>query len=217
MAYLLVTPRGKETYRVKLDGASRSAFVVGRAVGADVWIHDAMLSRQHCRFVRDDGRWYVEDMGSTNGTRIGGHRVKQRRELADGETIEVGDSRIVFHTGTHVAARPADPIEAMRVQRMLDDMNDSRITSQVTLLGRGAMSPNDSMAGKKTVVRPQPRDPSPPADATADGPNGAKRSIAFERPPAQPIVEPDDEPNRGWLRSLVAKVTKKPTTSDPQN
>src|SRR3954452_6869118 len=158
MAYLVVTPRGKESYRVKLDGAAAS-FVVGRAVGSEVWIHDGMLSRQHCRIVRDAGHWFVEDLGSTNGTRVGGHRVKGRHALQDGEAIEVGDSRLVFHADVHVTARPADPIEAMHVQRMLDDMSDSRITSQDTLLGHRPPGAGDSQVGRKMTVRPQPKQP----------------------------------------------------------
>jgi len=208
MAYLVVTARGKSSYRVKLDGAPGAALVVGRAAGTGLWIHDGMLSRQHCRIFRDNGKWHVEDLGSTNGTLVNGHRIRARHALTDGEAIEVGDSRLVFHADAHVAARPADPIEAMQVQRMLDDMNDSRITSQDTLIGHRPASSGDSQAGRK-VCRPQPRTD---ADATA---TSAGPSLAFQRPPAQPIVEPDEDEDRGWLRSLVAKVSHRKTTPPP--
>src|SRR5690242_20570541 len=99
MAYLVITPKGKDPYKVKLDGGAVAAVVVGRAVGSDVWIHDGVMSRQHCRIFRDAGQWWVEDLGSTNGTYLAGHRLKSKHPLKDGETIELGDSRVTFYAG----------------------------------------------------------------------------------------------------------------------
>jgi pSer/pThr/pTyr-binding forkhead associated (FHA) protein len=205
MAYLVVTARGKESYRIKLDSRSSEPLVVGRAVGCAIWIHDPMLSRQHCRIVRRDGQWWIEDSGSTNGTRVNGVRIKEPQALKDAQAIEVGDSRIVFHVDNPVAARPADPIEAMQVQRMIDASNDSRITSQETLLGQKTAGLNDSQVGTKQV-RPQPQQPATPT----------AKSIAFHRPPAKPIVEEDGK-HKCWLGALVSKVTQRNTETRNSN
>jgi hypothetical protein len=56
---------------------------------------DGDLSRAHCRFHQREGRWYVVDRGSTNGTWVGGERVLERR-LRGGESLRMGGSTFRF-------------------------------------------------------------------------------------------------------------------------
>src|SRR5262245_36076885 len=51
--------------------------VVGRAPPADVTINDVGLSRQHARFTLAQGEVAVEDLGSTNGTLLGGRIIER--------------------------------------------------------------------------------------------------------------------------------------------
>src|SRR5688572_6016853 len=51
--------------------------VVGRDPLADVAIPETGLSRRHARFSLEGGEIIVEDLGSTNGTRVGGQRVER--------------------------------------------------------------------------------------------------------------------------------------------
>jgi pSer/pThr/pTyr-binding forkhead associated (FHA) protein len=51
------------------------AIVVGRAAPSEVAIPDPGLSRQHARFTWDDGGVFVEDLGSTNGTKKNGEAI----------------------------------------------------------------------------------------------------------------------------------------------
>jgi hypothetical protein len=70
--------------------------VVGRLAECDICIDDVNASRQHAAFVRDAGRWFVEDLGSTNGTKLNGRKVA-RELLSDGDIVTVGVTRLVFH------------------------------------------------------------------------------------------------------------------------
>lgn len=54
---------------------------------------DAALSRQHCHLHRSDGRWYVVDLSSQNGTWVDGERILERR-LFGGEELRAGGLRI---------------------------------------------------------------------------------------------------------------------------
>ena len=54
---------------------------VGRGHKAGVAIPDKLLSRVHFRLRRDEGGWLVEDLGSTNGTAVGGERVVGRARV----------------------------------------------------------------------------------------------------------------------------------------
>ena len=42
------------------------------------------------RFFAQDGRWYVEDLGSTNGTQVGGNRITNQVPLHVGTTVRLG-------------------------------------------------------------------------------------------------------------------------------
>lgn len=75
---------------------SAARVVVGRLAESDIRIDDANASRQHAAFVRDGDDWFIEDLGSTNGTKLNGHRVSRER-LADGDVVSIGVTRLVFH------------------------------------------------------------------------------------------------------------------------
>jgi DNA-binding winged helix-turn-helix (wHTH) protein len=70
--------------------------VVGRAPDAAVWIDAGGVSRHHARIVVARGTATVEDLGSKNGTFVGGQRVTGPRALADGEQIRLGSVVMTF-------------------------------------------------------------------------------------------------------------------------
>ncbi|MDE0960470.1 MAG: FHA domain-containing protein [Planctomycetota bacterium] len=62
---------------------------LGRSRSCDVQLEDPILSRQHCALTSDEGRLVVADLGSSNGTFVGGERVEVRT-VSVGEVIELG-------------------------------------------------------------------------------------------------------------------------------
>ena len=62
------------------------SLAVGRAEDCDLVLKERRLSRRHARFYEEGGRWYVEDLGSPNGTLVNQRRVR-RCELRPGDTI----------------------------------------------------------------------------------------------------------------------------------
>lgn len=65
---------------------------VGRSKEADVRIDDRYASSIHARVFSREGRFYVEDMNSTNGTLLNGATLHGEAELIDGDTIQIGDT-----------------------------------------------------------------------------------------------------------------------------
>jgi pSer/pThr/pTyr-binding forkhead associated (FHA) protein len=63
---------------------------VGRAPGCGVSLPDATVSQLHARVFRRDGRLYVEDLGSTNGTFVNRARVSAPVPLNRGDRLQVG-------------------------------------------------------------------------------------------------------------------------------
>jgi hypothetical protein len=78
------------TRRVPLTGP----VVLGRGVEADVQLPDTGVSRRHAQV--DGAR--IQDLGSTNGTRVNGSRVAEA-DLDDGDRITLGSTEIVFRSG----------------------------------------------------------------------------------------------------------------------
>ena len=67
-------------------------FTVGRE--GSLVIDDEFASGRHARFQVARGRWYVEDMGSTNGTWLNGRRIQAAQWLKKGDKIRIGNTVI---------------------------------------------------------------------------------------------------------------------------
>lgn len=77
---------------VSASAATGGAITLGRARGNTFQIlDDGEVSRQHCRVYDRDGLWFVEDLGSMNGTRVNGELVTSR-QLLGGEEILIGNA-----------------------------------------------------------------------------------------------------------------------------
>ncbi len=94
--------------RDKLIG--RSAFTIeevriGRSADNEVQIDNGALSRYHASIESMGGVHVIKDFSSQNGTYVNGERISQRRALNDGDRIQLGKYRLVYHAhGPHDAA-----------------------------------------------------------------------------------------------------------------
>ncbi len=68
---------------------------IGRLAECDVVLTDASVSRRHAELRREGSDFLLVDLGSTNGTKVNGAGVKERR-LADGDEIAVGSAKLRF-------------------------------------------------------------------------------------------------------------------------
>jgi pSer/pThr/pTyr-binding forkhead associated (FHA) protein len=68
-------------------------FTAGRQ--GDLVIRDDFASSHHCRFQIAHGLWFVEDLGSTNGTRLNGRRFRAPQRLKKGDKIRIGHTVII--------------------------------------------------------------------------------------------------------------------------
>jgi hypothetical protein len=74
---------------------STPSVVIGRSREADVRLSDEGISRRHAEIRLEDGKYWLIDLGSMNGTRLNGKRVDRAR-LADGDALTLGSTEIVF-------------------------------------------------------------------------------------------------------------------------
>jgi FHA domain len=72
---------------------------IGRSQEADLRIEDRYASGLHARIFSRDGRAYVEDMSSTNGTLLNDAELHGEAELIDGDVVRIGDTEFRFEAG----------------------------------------------------------------------------------------------------------------------
>ncbi|WP_194897216.1 FHA domain-containing protein [Catenulispora pinisilvae] len=93
---LLVVRRGPNAgSRFLLDA---DVTTVGRSPDSDIFLDDVTVSRRHAEFARTAQGFLVRDVGSLNGTYVDRNLI-QEALLRDGDEVQVGKYRLVFHAG----------------------------------------------------------------------------------------------------------------------
>jgi hypothetical protein len=101
--------------RVSQGAASGEAYSfteearLGRTADNDVVVKDQAASRSHARVFEQDGRYFVEDLGSANGTKLNDASVEQPQELTDGDSIIIGDTVFRFELNLDQNATSPQP------------------------------------------------------------------------------------------------------------
>ncbi len=68
---------------------------VGRRPDSDVFLDDVTVSRDHALVVKRGGDFYLDDLGSLNGTYVNRRRIESHK-LADGDELQVGKYKLTF-------------------------------------------------------------------------------------------------------------------------
>lgn len=91
-------PPARPTQLVITDGAQAGAVMrltdqpvtMGRATDIEVSLQDDYASGRHARLFPQGSRWFLEDLGSTNGTFVGGTRLTRAVPIEPGSDFRVG-------------------------------------------------------------------------------------------------------------------------------
>lgn len=87
---VIVSEADKPVRTVPLDGE----VTVGRADSCTVQLDDTYVSTLHARLFAKDGTWFVEDLGSTNGTYLNRVKVTSPSPIAVGDEVRIGKTII---------------------------------------------------------------------------------------------------------------------------
>lgn len=108
---------------------TKEEFTIGRGGECDVVVADRQVSRQHARIHRNEGAFWVEDMGSKNGTHVNGQRLPagMPHRLQDGDMVQIAWAIKMIFVGSEatvpLVADPAGP----RAGRLLMDRLARRV------------------------------------------------------------------------------------------
>ena len=90
--------KGSPTHVLVVDGANKgeradlaeAPILIGRGADAAIRLDDDYVSTRHARIAASGDQWFVEDLGSTNGTYIGSARITQPTTLTLGTQVRIG-------------------------------------------------------------------------------------------------------------------------------
>ena len=83
---VVVEPKDRKGHAYPLNEEQ----TVGRAAGCQITLDDTYVSQLHARVFTKDGQWFVEDLGSTNGTYLNTKRVSSPLAVKRGDQIKIG-------------------------------------------------------------------------------------------------------------------------------
>ncbi|MFO8071085.1 MAG: FHA domain-containing protein [Polyangia bacterium] len=74
--------------------APSGRFEIGRSNECSLVLDDPSVSRRHATVLNEDGKLFVEDLGSRNGVVVNGERIEGRHLLRDGDRLAIGHQTI---------------------------------------------------------------------------------------------------------------------------
>jgi serine/threonine-protein kinase len=136
---ILRSSEGVETEVTLTEAVS----TIGKTPDNAIVVTDGAISRKHAAFLLRDGKVFVRDLESSNGTFVNGQRIGQQEQpLADGDEIAMGRTKIRFRLAP-AAAPPESP-------RLEEDL------LRVTTVNEAIQPPARTPPPSKPVIAPPP-------------------------------------------------------------
>ena len=99
---------------------------IGRDPSNDICVDMSFVSRQHARVTRRDQLWFIEDLGSRNGTQINGTPIEGVARLDNGDQIKIGGAIFKYIAGGNVEALFHEEIYRMTIFDGLTKIHNKR-------------------------------------------------------------------------------------------
>jgi pSer/pThr/pTyr-binding forkhead associated (FHA) protein len=189
MGFQLVIAEGKEAGReFEFDQAS---VVIGRTAECDVILYEAGVSRRHARIFAEGDGFFIEDLGSSNGTRVNGAPVQSREALRDGDAIALGPVVFNFKPVELEAEAPTDEATAGGAHTRIVSVSELKKSRNkgVAMLPKGASRDEVAEMGRRnTAMLPSLKGPRP----SVPGRRGSDGALA-RRPAGARLATKDED------------------------
>ncbi|OHB75131.1 MAG: hypothetical protein A2Z34_10765 [Planctomycetes bacterium RBG_16_59_8] len=186
MPTLVIRLEGEGEKKVALT-ASRAT--LGRGIECEIRINDVRMSRRHCQIVRTPQGYILLDLGSGNGTKVNGVKIKQQK-LSSGDQFQIGGATVLFTDVEPPAVPPLPMVQPLSP----DEIRQADLPTQV--LPRmsehrpspGAVKKSPPPEPADPVVAPSPDapDPQPRTSSLRPPTTGRKSPSLTNRTPLAP-------------------------------
>ena len=141
MAHLIITNGQNAGRKVPLQKVT----CLGRGLDMDLRLDDLTVSKRHARIISNErGEFFLEDLGSSNGTFLNDTQVTTKK-LEDDDEIRIGNGVFTFHKGADQTAMPPP-------DRTLIDIGDDRTSTSVLSSVDVSYDTAGAMVGADTSV-----------------------------------------------------------------
>lgn len=103
MLTLRIVPSDGDPFERDIAGTNLR---IGRSSRTDLIILDPLISREHARLFQEGDHWFVEDLGSHNGTFLNGERVEGARRVRSGDVVGMGGSALTVRLAPTLHSAP---------------------------------------------------------------------------------------------------------------
>ncbi|MEK7856809.1 MAG: FHA domain-containing protein, partial [Acidobacteriota bacterium] len=185
---------------------TRLRTTIGRSARSDVCIPDAFASRLHAEVRKEGDGYWLQDLGSANGTRYNGAPVKTSIPLLSGGEIQIGETTIIFDD-----QKPVNLSASMLISDGTEALDPSKTISfqhrriPTTEFLQGQFSSRNELLGLISKVGV--------ALLSASGLDETLNQVAslvFEAVPAERcVIMLRDDDNEGAMQIKVARIRGK--------
>jgi pSer/pThr/pTyr-binding forkhead associated (FHA) protein len=146
------------------------ATIIGRGPEVAIYLKSSVVSRQHARIVNEGNVYYVEDLGSMNGTFVNGKRIAGRVILGERDRLEIGPYEMALQVDP--ASNPTESAPMNRQRQVSEgDKGRDQVVGEGEGDGPGRTSlPGAGSCGPLRRLRQNPRPESAPFVPSLPGP-----------------------------------------------
>lgn len=83
-------------YKIKEEYVLKEEITIGRGTQNDIVLKDPYVSKEHAKVVEDEGKYFLEDLDSANGTYLNNEKVLDVTILKNGDRIKLGQIEFLF-------------------------------------------------------------------------------------------------------------------------
>jgi len=113
-------PHGAPETGVSFAVRPTKSHILGRGSSVEIHMSCPGVSREHFRLIPENDQWYIEDLGSKNGTKLNGSKIRVREAVDEGDMIEFASVHLEVTRASLVdSSQEADKIGTV----FIDDLN----------------------------------------------------------------------------------------------
>jgi len=200
--------------------------IIGRAREATLTLPHPLVSRKHCEILEENGRLYVKDLGSLNGTYVNNERIDGQQLLDPEQLLTLGNVtfRAVYELATSglADARQAEPLDELAAPQRVEQLDTLRADQPVVI--PASILPDQPVDSQSDPLSPnfEPVDADDPKPVvsqrdikTAPGVRSAGQSTVHEK--SDPCQSDQDQSE--WSASdtgeIVVDVQSSETEPEP--
>jgi serine/threonine protein kinase len=180
---------GREIFRAVLPPGD---YLIGREGEVAILVPSEKVSRRHARLMLSYFDWIIEDLGSSNGTRVGGRKASESMMIFPNQEVKVGDVELRLRRLNLDDAKQSLAPQTAALQRYLPDemrgQGKYRVHGLIATGGMGAVLEAEDQATRRRVAMKVLLDVNTPEDV-ARFIEEAQVTAQLEHPNIVPIYE----------------------------